>query len=330
MPQKKSSLSSGSKLLKLFRKLLTDPKKHFLSDLSNYLNCSSQSVIRMIGEIEQEFDNRLEQGFEHKRRWYRFKAINSNSLGLDVEEVRYLSICRDLADPFLPDEIKDRIDKKILAMSIELLGEKTSYKDGIGKILEPDYSFFTKGQIDYSSHQKILEQIEISIKQAEVISIDYYSVHSQIEKKIKFYPQKFICSNSAIYVIGLRLQEDMSSIDNKPISLAVHRIKAIKTLGNNYKTKYVSANIEDFGLPWENKISEFLIRFKAGRVTDYIKERKWTNNQTIKEYPNGDIELTFKTKSIPEVYAWCRSFGDQISFVKQDGILIDNLQSKHF
>lgn len=330
MPQKKSSLTSGSKLLKLFRKLLTDPKKHFLSDLSNYLNCSSQSVIRMIGEIEQEFDNRLEQGFDHKRRWYRFKAINTNSLGLDVEEVRYLSICRDLADPFLSDEIKDRLDKRILSMAIELIGENKKYEEGIGKLIEPEYSFFMKGKIDYSSSTTVIIQLESAIRHSTIIKVNYYSVNSGTEKSINFVPLKIICNNSAIYIIGCRLNEKFELVESKKISLAVHRIKALLLTDKTFKLQSLSNELLDFGLPWESSLSEFSIMFKAGRVVDYIKERIWAKDQKITQLPNGNLELSFKTKSVPEVYAWCRSFGDQIYSVKKDGIEIDDLQGRHF
>lgn len=330
MPQKKSSLTSGSKLLKLFRKLLTDPKKHFLSDLSNYLNCSSQSVIRMIGEIEQEFDNRLEQGFEHKRRWYRFKAINANSLGLDVEEVRYLSICRDLADPFLSDEIKDRIDKRILSMAIELIGENRTYENGVGQLIEPEYSFFMKGKIDYSKSSNVIKQLEAAIKKNTIVNVDYFSVNSGSEKSINFIPLKIICNNSAIYIIGCRLNDNYDLVESKKISLAVHRIKDVFLTDKTFKVQSLPNELMDFGLPWESSLTEFLIRFKAGRVIDYIKERIWAKDQKIRLLPNGDLELSFKTKSVPEVYAWCRSFGDQVALVKKDGVEIQDLQSRHF
>jgi len=330
MPPKKSTLTSGNKLLKLFRKLISDSKKHFLSDLAEELECSAQTIIRMIGEIKDEFGPHLEQGFDKKKRWYRYKTFNANNLGLDIEEVRYLSICRDLADPYLPDDIKDRVDKRILSLSIEIMGEKTSYKDGVGKLLEPTYNFFTKGHIDYSNAKFILEQIESSLRNSMIIQIQYYSVHSQKDKEILFRPVRFVCNNSAIYIVGFRICENLKDYENKPISLAIHRIIQIKKTNTQIDINLKESDIEDFGLPWEKEVYAFQIHFNAGRVTDYIKERTWAKDQIIKENPDGSLELYIKTKSIYEVYAWCRSFGDQILSVKQNGTLITDLPSRHF
>ena len=44
----------GSKLLKLFRMLMADSRPHYLTDLALKLNCSRQTVMRMMDVIGAE------------------------------------------------------------------------------------------------------------------------------------------------------------------------------------------------------------------------------------------------------------------------------------
>ena len=66
----------GSKLLKLFRILLADQRKHYLKDLKESLNCSSQTVLRLMSEIERELGSNLEMGKNGRLRWYRLAPQN--------------------------------------------------------------------------------------------------------------------------------------------------------------------------------------------------------------------------------------------------------------
>ena len=73
----------GVKLLRLFRLLLVDGRKHFQSELSEKLQCSAQTIIRMTNEIETVIGANLETGIENRRRWYRMVSNKPNKLGLE-------------------------------------------------------------------------------------------------------------------------------------------------------------------------------------------------------------------------------------------------------
>jgi hypothetical protein len=77
-------------------------------------------------------------------------------LGLDFEELRYLSICRDLAAPYLPEQVKKRVDESIFNFS--LLMADTAYAER-EKALKPQFAFFSKGRIDYSPHFDHIERL---------------------------------------------------------------------------------------------------------------------------------------------------------------------------
>lgn len=74
---------TGDKLLRLFRKLLFDNRRHFQQDLARELNCSPQTVIRLMEQIESAVGIALEMGTEQRRRWYRLNPGEKGHLGLD-------------------------------------------------------------------------------------------------------------------------------------------------------------------------------------------------------------------------------------------------------
>lgn len=94
---------TGDKLLRLFRKLLFDNRRHFQQDLARELNCSPQTVIRLMEQIENAVGIALEMGMEQRRRWYRLNPGEKGHLGLDFEELRFLTLCRRMAAGILPE-----------------------------------------------------------------------------------------------------------------------------------------------------------------------------------------------------------------------------------
>ena len=114
----------GTRLLRLFRRLMLDGRKHYQADLAKEFNCSAQTIIRMAAEIEAVVGAGLETGLEQRRRWYQIRSINRSRLGIEFEEVRYLSICRDLVVAVLPKQILERVERTIFELSV-LLSDQT-------------------------------------------------------------------------------------------------------------------------------------------------------------------------------------------------------------
>jgi hypothetical protein len=65
-------------------------------------------------------------------------------------------------------------------------------------------------------------------------------------------------------------------------NMAIHRI--IDVTLTERKFAFVLPEIESntFGLPWHEP-KTFCIRFKSGKAADYIRERIWTDEQTLED-----------------------------------------------
>lgn len=306
MPRKLDpDTTPGVKLLRMFRKLMTGGRKHFQLDLAEYLNCSPQAVMRMAQEIESVMCTNFESGIEDRKKWYRIVSSKQNTLGLDFEELRYLNICRDLSTGILPDKVIERIDNTILNLSV-LMAEK-GYSDN-NKL-----TFFSKGRIDYTSY---IGNIEKLIKAAEnkLVCIVQYVASLRTEPiEHRFLPGQIVSMSNALYVLGVGLSRDMSEMKH-PTNFAVHRIKDIVLTDKHVDIEMPEYKPEVFGLPW-HELRAFRVRFKGGKSAEYVKERIWSENQTLTDTDDGGVILELTTQSEPELQAWVRSFGEEAEIV---------------
>lgn len=128
---------TGDKLLRLFRKLLFDNRRHFQQDLARELNCSPQTVIRLMEQIESAVGIALEMGTEQRRRWYRLNPGEKGHLGLDFEELRFLTLCRRMAGGILPEQTLQRVDRTIQRLAMHMADPHFQDQD--------DFAFYIKG-----------------------------------------------------------------------------------------------------------------------------------------------------------------------------------------
>lgn len=304
--QKQDDASMGNKLLRLFQLLLVDGRRHFQLDLMARMNCSRQTIIRLVGEIEGVIGAQLVSGMEHRQRWYQIRSISRSRLGLDFEELRYLSICRDLATPYLPEQIKKRVDESIFNFSLLMADAAFAERE---KAQGPQFIFHSKGWIDYSPHFGHLEHLVQAIEENRICLVRYKAAGKQDVKEHRFAPHRIVSMNNALYALGAGVTEDFKSMRHLT-NLAVHRIEDVTLTDKHITFEIPDSDPGMFGLPWHEPRT-FRIRFKPGRASDYVRERIWADNQRLSELEDGGVLLELTTRSEPELSAWVRSFGEE-------------------
>jgi proteasome accessory factor B len=95
-------------------------------------------------------------------------------------------------------------------------------------------------------------------------------------------------------------------------TFAPARIQAAKLTGKTF-TRPQKFSLEkrlrdSFGVHSGDGKFEVVIRF-APRAADYIREKKWHESQTLREFKDGTVELAMKLSSLPEVQRWVLSWG---------------------
>lgn len=297
--------TAGEKLLRLYQRLVLDGRKHFQQDLANFLDCSPQTIIRMVQTIEKVVGQALVTGLENRRRWYQIRSISRNRLGLEFEELRYLSICRDLADPYLPQDVKDRVDRSIFSFSM-LMADKDYAQRELAQ--KSQFAYCAKGWIDYSPFLDQLENLLDAKDQNKICIVRYLALDANEPKEHRFALSRFVAMHNALYALEAVVSEDYTTVKHF-INFAVHRIQTVTQTNKSVTFSLPEMDSASFGLPWhEPKL--FRIHFKTTRSAAYIRERIWSTNQQVFPQSDGSLILELVSASEPEIMAWIRSFGD--------------------
>lgn len=314
MPVKRDQdATTGTKLLRLFQRLMLDGRRHFQGELAEWLNCSRQTVIRLTTEIERVIGASLQTGMDRHRRWYRICPRSGLQIGPDFEELRYLRICRDMAAPLLPEQVSRRVEESIFRLSL-LMAEASAAEKA--RLQKSQFAFFSKGRIDYSPFFPFIETLLQAQESRRICVLRYRAAGSGSARTHRFAVGRMLCMNNALYALGADVLEDFKTMRHL-CSLAVHRILAVELTDFPLCFHIPEADPGTFGLPWHEPRT-FRIRFASGSVADYVRERVWADSQRFEELPDGGLILHITTRSEPELTAWVRSFGADAELLPGD------------
>ena len=206
--------------------------------------------------------------------------------------------------------MRRRVDETLLQLSLQMAEQGFSEQPDVR---EPRFGFYSKGRIDYTPHQRTLEQLLCAIREHGVCRLSYKASGSTASREHLFAAGRLISMNLTIYALGALLTEDGADVRHHT-HLAVHRIQEIERTGLAYKGTFPDCEKGTFGLPWHEP-REFRIHFRAGKAADYVCERIWADRQDIEPQPDGSVILRITTRSEPELMAWVRSFGEEASLL---------------
>lgn len=304
--------TTAQRALRLYQKLLLDGRRHFQTDLADYLGCSPQTVMRLIAEIEDMIGPSLVTGLDKRKRWYQIRSISRNRLGLDFEELRYLAICRDLATPYLSDDVKARVDQSIFSFSMLMADQEYAERE---KVQKKHLGHCAKGWIDYTPYFGFLEKLVSAADNNQVCLVRYKSPTNRVAKIHRFATARIVSMNGALYAIGASLTEDFKEM-RFLTNLAVHRIKDVTLTDKHWEVQLPEEDLGMFGLPWHEP-KTFRVKFSPGPVSQYVKERRWSGKQKMRKQPDGSLILELESRSEPEIRAWVRSFGEDAEFLEE-------------
>jgi len=311
MPHKlNADKTAGQKLLEMFRQLMVDGRRHFQIELAGEYGCSPQTIGRMAAEIESVIGPNLESGLEGRKRYYQIRSLRRRMLPLEYEELRYLSICRDLAAPVLPENVAKRIDDTLLNLSLLMADQDYANRE---KVQKGQVSFFRKGHIDYSPHKEVIDRLLQAIEERRVSIVHYKAAGQEAAREHRVVPASLVSQNSALYLLGAIVtpQNEFKNLTN----LAVHRIREVDLTDKKSDLPLPKADPGAFGLPWHEP-RKVRIEFKAGKAADYVRERIWSTEQKIKNRPDGGIVLEMMSQSDEELMSFVRSFGENAKLLE--------------
>lgn len=307
MPAKKDQDSRyGTRLLRLFLKLMMDGKKHYVQELESELDCSRQTVGRMAECIEDVLGNQLESGIDDRRKYFQISTCrNRQSLGLDFDEIRYLSLCRELAAGILPKDRLEKIENTIFNLSCLLSDQDYARRKDAQHL---PVRFNPKGYINYTPHHNSIDKILRAAREKRVCMVEYKASSETEYSARSFAPGRITFMSNALYVEGYKVP--MGGVEkDRPTTLAVHRIADVTVTDRNFEFDASDREIGAFGLK-HHDVKYFRIHFDK-EASEYVRERIWSTDQKFEEQEDGTVVLEVGTVSEKELMAWVRSFGDQ-------------------
>ena len=305
--------SSSHKAIALFALLLFGRKAYSLKQLAEQLECSRQTIMRLIDEIELVGGFSVRKWKEDCQNWYRLAAPEGKmNVCLSRSELRQLVACRDFIRHLLP--AAQELDLK------NAVSKAACFTEGKDLPLVQVGSASPKGQIDYDPFDGIIRALVNAQADLQVVEINYQARLNPEGPRVHcFVPVRLVSFHDGLYVRGWSVNEKGKVEIVRPMTLAVHRMKSLTATRRNLSEKdHRKGNFPEesgyFGMANQNKPFEVKARFYPPAVT-YVKERRWSAKQSINEHKDGSVELTFIAQSEYEVVKWILSFGQEARLI---------------
>lgn len=300
MPPKQNESLPIDKALHIYQRLTLDGRRHFQADIVRDLECSPQTVSRLIDKIEPHLgkDATIERGLDGKRRYYQLRSSSAKkALGFSFEELHFLTTCRDLAASSLPETVLERVDDTLTHLAL-MLGERASPEASIG--------FQSKGHIDYAPHFDAIATLRTAITKSQVCTVLYTANGRKEASTYRYAPGRILVMGGTMYVQGYRLAEG-SLLQDRPTTFSLHRISSVKPTGEYFNFNAAEGDTLAFGLDWHppKRMNVHI----APEAADYVRDRTWSDDQAIDEHADGSLTLSVTTTSERELNAWVMSFG---------------------
>ncbi|MCB1185251.1 WYL domain-containing protein, partial [bacterium] len=297
--------SRGQNLISVFARLFFSGRPYSLIELAGYLDCSKQTVIALIRELEtldwMEIDSFMKGG----RRFYQVRRarLPKVRVALTDEELDTLIMCRAFTGHLLG---RDQFDAAMSALhkSQQLLHDSPESGDDSADHDARIYGVYRPGAIDYTPFraqwQTLLEAMEKSL----VCEISYQKILEKKPKTSRIKPLKIFSHRETVYVHARYAKEPGKLFKAAPYDplLALHRFRSVKLTD----TPFVRPADYDFEKTFNahfGVIKQKRFQVKAeltGWAAGFTAERKLSPDQKIVRRRGGKLLITFSATSAPE------------------------------
>jgi predicted DNA-binding transcriptional regulator YafY len=320
MPEKKDPYSSyGQKLIRLFAKLLFSKERHSLIDLSRMLNCSKQTVLRLVGDIQTAYDIDIEETIKGRRKYFRMKdTIRMRPIvNITEAELNALQMCRAFTEHLMGSKLFEEATRALDKSTALLPHEKP--------LASHHFSSFRPGSIDYTPHQKTIHTLIEAMDEKRICRISYKAIMAKSAKSFHIKPLKIFSHHDTIYLNARKAMEPgkpYKEPEYNPL-LAIHRIEKVDLTDRAFvfphDYDFEKTFNQNFGIIKEDSF-EVEVDF-VGFAARYVAERIWSQDQKIIDKEGDKVALTFSATSKPELISWVLSFGNEAKVIRPDWLV---------
>ena len=321
----------GQKLIKLFVKLLFMGQKYSLTELSQMLGCSKQTVLRLLNDIQRGYLIDIKEEYEQKKKYVSLKkpALAASVMPLTENDIQILQMCRAFTEHLL--------GKTLFEEATNALLKGQAHLPSAGSLSGQHFASFRPGSIDYTKHHDIVHSLMDAMEKSRICQVTYQAIMEDKPKQYFIKPLKLFSHHETVYLHAQKARtpgKEYHEPDFNPL-LAVHRIKGIKVTERFFKQPrnydFEKFFNENFGI-MKKDVFEVEVEFK-GWAARYVAERSCSPDQKITKKGKKRIVLKFTASSVEEIISWVLSFGEEARLIKPDNLvqtIINKLELTHF
>lgn len=315
MPRKiDDSRSYGQKLITLFARLLFSGDKYSLTELANYLQCSKQTVLRLVDDIQNSFKVDIEEFREGNRKYVCIKKPSRKltCTPMTERELMVLQMCQAFARHLLGQEQFSEAEIALHKSKSLLPTPHNTLSDHFGAMLF--------GTIDYSPHQESMRILIEAMQKSKVCQVSYQAIMEDKPKELHIKPLKMFSHKDTVYLharLAKKPRQPYVEPEFDPL-LAIHRMKRV-TMTNREFEFPADYNFEKFFNRHFGVIKEKAFAVTAvfsGWSARYVAERVWSPDQEIEPLGPEKIKVTFTASSTPEVISWLLTYGEEAELLE--------------
>lgn len=308
--------SYGQKLIGLFARLLFSKKEYSLIELSRFLECSKQTIMRLIQDLQMSYGIEIEDYIKNKKKYYRLKQVRGIEpiLQLSQNELTTLQMCMSFTEHLLGNKLFTEATEALERSQLLSTGKQQSYSNC--------FANFHVGRIDYTPHQDTIRSIIDAIEKRQVCDITYQKITADEASVYSVEPLKIFTHQDTMY-LHVRQGKDVEK--KHYFLLAIHRIKTVMITDVNYALPahydFNQFFNQNFGV-MKSDVFPATIKFTEYAAV-FVAERTW-NSETRKEWVDDDtLILSFEVSSKPELIGWVLSWGGRAKVLEPDWLVED-------
>jgi predicted DNA-binding transcriptional regulator YafY len=316
----------GEKVIRLFAQLLFSNRPHTLTELADAMNCSKQTISRILDKIEMSMGINLERTKRGKEAVYAVKNRKPPpGQYLSKFEMDVMWMCRAFAKRLVGEDLFAELEQSLYKAQTLVKSDSVPAMD--------NFACYIPGTIDYTPHRDTIRSLMEAMNQSRVCKVAYKAAESERFKSFHIKPLKIFTYKDTLYLHAQRAkdpwQKKWVEPEFNPL-LAIHRFKKVeiaegKAPFEKPKTDgFEAAFNQSFGII---KDESFTVEAEfTGWAAVRITERTWSPDQVITK--TGDtVTLKFTASSRPEVLSWILSFGENGRLLRPDW-LVDEVAQK--
>lgn len=317
-------LKQGERLIQLFVFLMFSGLEHSLTELSEKFNCSKQTVIRDILNIESSYGIRIKIETRGREHYYKMSLIDNKLplIPLTSSELSVLHMCSTFT--------KHLIGDNVYSNAVSALEKKHANAEQPFKNYD-HFATLKYMSVDYSNHNDVFEVLGRAMNEFRVCRMEYRKLGSKKSGIYYIKPLKIFSHKDSVYLHARRAKEPGKKyIEPKyDTTFAIHRIRKIETTESifEYPKDYdFETFFNDNFCLMKNKKFDAEIEF-TGFAAAYISERVWSVNQEITPVGDNKIRIKLSASSEYEFLSWILSFGNNARLLKPD-YMVEKIRQK--